>query len=111
VPSEPVLVPSATEATPERAEPGQPSNVAVTEAPVQLRLDGEPATARVFLGDREVGQVGQPFMLPRSDAPAQLSIRAPGYASREMSVVPSQNLTLSVKLRRIVHASKPELEY
>jgi hypothetical protein len=91
--------------------PPEPAPAKEAAARVQLQIDGEPATARIFLGDVEVGQLGQPFSLPRSDAPARLGIRAPGFAPREVSIVPSRERTLSVKLRRIVRASKPELEY
>jgi len=94
---------------PVRPDSGPPSNAPTAAAQVQLKIDGEPAAARVFLGDSEVGQLGQPFFLPRSDAQARLSIRAPGFTPREISLVPSEDRALSVKLRRI--AKKPELEY
>jgi serine/threonine-protein kinase len=104
-----VVASPSSQPRPEPVELGLPSNAPLPAAQVQLKIDGEPAAARVFWGDSEVGQLGQPFLLPRSDAQARLSIRAPGFAAREISVVPSEDRALSVKLRRL--AKKPELEY
>jgi serine/threonine-protein kinase len=103
--SEPLTVPS-TAATPPLlpAAPAAPASVT-------LIVQGQPAAARVFRGKDELGALGQPISVPRSDASLTLSVRAPGFAARELPVVPLSDQTFDVKLVPSAKPRKPELEY
>jgi eukaryotic-like serine/threonine-protein kinase len=98
---------SVTVATPHLPTPAQalPSTVTV-------RVAGQPAGARVFLGKRELGKLGQALSLPRSSTPLSLSVKAPGFARRDLTVTPSEDVELEVKLAPTAAARRnPELEY
>lgn len=86
-------------------------------ARVALRVEGQPASAKVFLGKVELAKLGQPFELPRSDEALSLSVKAPGFARKELRVVPSRDAVLQVQLvpasRTAVAGQRrnPDLEY
>jgi serine/threonine-protein kinase len=95
----------ATSPPPAVAPPAPP-------ATVMLRVNGKPAAARVFLGKNELGKLGEPLSLPRSETPVSLRVRAAGFASRDLTVVPSSDQVLDVKLVPIsARRAEAELEY
>jgi serine/threonine-protein kinase len=107
----PAPVPSpATTAAPSPA-PSVPPAAPAAPATVTLRVDGQPAAAHVFLGKRDLGRLGQPMVLDRSDSPLVLRVRAPGFASRELTVTPSRDQTLEVNLPRGAKRADSDLEY
>ncbi|PRQ01238.1 serine/threonine-protein kinase [Enhygromyxa salina] len=99
--------PPAATPEPEPAEPPEPpipTDVAVDPVPeppsttVVVTLEGAPAGAQVFIGDREVGSADQPFTLDKSDATVSLEIVAEGYERAAVVVVPVADLTVPVAL-------------
>jgi serine/threonine-protein kinase len=82
-------------APPSAPEPPAPPVVAVP-ASVSLTLRGAPPGAAVLLGDRQLGTAPGPIAVPYGEQPLQLSVAAPGYGPRSVSVTP--NATLDVVL-------------
>jgi serine/threonine-protein kinase len=103
-PSPPPLPPVVARAALAAATP--PAAMTVT-----LRIDGQPASARVFLGKRELGKLGRPFVIDRSDTPVALRVRAPGFAARELVVTPAHDQVFEVKLVPAPRRADAELEY
>jgi serine/threonine-protein kinase len=99
-PHEQVAAPVASEVAP----PHPPSSVT-------LRVTGQPASARVFLGTRELAKLGESFSLERSETPIALRVKAPGFAARELPVTPSRDQDLEIKLVRAPRRPNAELEY
>lgn len=72
---------------------------AVDEATtVLVTLDGAPAGALVFVGDREIGPADQPFTLDKGDTTVSLEIVAEGFERASVAVVPVADLTVPVTL-------------
>jgi eukaryotic-like serine/threonine-protein kinase len=81
-------------------------------ASVSLHVNGAPPSAKIFLGDTELGRLGQPIALPRAHETLRLNIRAPGFVSRDIAVVPSEDRAISVRLQRLGGPKRnPDLEY
>jgi serine/threonine-protein kinase len=95
----------------ERAAPAAPFAAPPASATVTLRIDGQPASARVFLGKRELGKLGRPFVIDRADTPVALRIRAPGFAARELVVTPARDQVLEIKLVPAPRRAGSDLEY
>jgi serine/threonine-protein kinase len=95
------------------AEPPVPSAAnAALSSTVSVIVAGQPASAKVFLGKRELGKLGQKLSLPRSSSELSLSVKAPGFVRRDLTVTPTQDLEVEVKLLPVAAARKnPELEY
>ena len=111
----PAAAPSLAVAAPAALASLSPASPAVR---VAVRVEGQPASAKVFLGKVELAPLGQTFELPRSDVALSLSVKAPGFLRKELEVVPSRDAVLQV---RLVPASRtaaatgqrknPDLEY
>lgn len=85
---------------------------AALSSTVNVIVAGQPASAKVFLGKRELGRLGEKLSLPRSSSGLSLSVKAPGFVRRDLIVTPSQDLEVEVKLVPAVATRKnPELEY
>ena len=81
-------------------------------ASISLHVHGAPPSAKVFLGDTELGHLGQALILPRAEAALRLTVRAPGFVSREIAIVPSEDRVISVRLQRLGAPKRnPDLEY
>ena len=110
--------PAAEKIVPDRARAlPEPAPVAVPLAPapaasVTLRVSGGPPSASVFHDGRELSRLGEPFRVARSGEALSLIVKAPGYADRELRVVPEADQELSAKLKHLA-GPKPhaELEY
>jgi serine/threonine protein kinase len=105
--------PTATEAPRPVASPREPASAApVASRMVTLLLAGEPPSAKVLANGRELGRLGQPFSVERALQPLVLTVRAAGYAERELRVVPDQDRQLPVRLKRLPATRRsPDLEY
>ncbi|HVY29520.1 MAG TPA: protein kinase [Polyangiaceae bacterium] len=78
---------------------------------VRVVVSGDPVSAKIFRGAEQVGRIGVPFELPRSEEGVRLFVRAPNYAERELRVVPSEDRNLHVTLKRISARRSADLEY
>jgi eukaryotic-like serine/threonine-protein kinase len=96
--------------SPSPASPASPAAPA-SPATVRLRVEGQPASARVFLGKDELGRLGDALSLPRSETALSLSVKAPGFVRRDLIVTPSRDQVLEVKLVPAARRRNPELEY
>jgi serine/threonine protein kinase len=78
---------------------------------VEVRIEGKPASAKVFSGDVELGNVGTTLLVPRSEVPLKLSIRAAGFVARSVEIVPSEHRSVRVNLQRARRPRNADLEY
>lgn len=74
---------------------GLPSEVAV-------HVTSQPPGAEVLAGTRSLGTTPLLHLFPRGDAPVELTLRRAGYRDETRRVVPDQDRTVPVELRRIV---------
>jgi eukaryotic-like serine/threonine-protein kinase len=81
-----------------RVAPPQPEHVDFT-------LHGAPAGARVLLGDKPLGNAGEPVTLPFGNAALDVTVSAPGYEALVLSVVPDRDSEREVKLKK--RAARP----
>jgi hypothetical protein len=108
----PSSVPAAALGTGVAASPPPAVAPPAPPATVTLRINGKPAAARVFLGKNELGKLGEPLNLPRSETSVSLRVKAAGFASRDLTVTPSSDQVLEVKLVPIsARRAEAELEY
>jgi hypothetical protein len=110
VPEPPAAELAVNPVAPDPVEPADPLPVAPPPEPpsttVVVTLEGAPAGALVFIGDREVGPADQPFSLDRGDATVTLEIVAEGYERSAVAVVPVADLSLPVSLEAEVKQGK-----
>jgi serine/threonine-protein kinase len=104
---------ASREPPPAEARPAPSASAATssTAPSVEVRIDGGPASAKVFSGDVELGNVGTTIVVPRSEAPLKLSIRAAGFVARNVEIVPSEHRSVRVHLQRSRSTRNPDLEY
>jgi eukaryotic-like serine/threonine-protein kinase len=100
----PGAVPATAQVAP-AAEP-QPASAEVTApaaaaGPIQLRVSGVPAGARVKLGDRVLGDANEPMTLERGAQPIELTVEARGYAPRTFSLTPDRDATIEAPLEKL----------
>ena len=78
---------------------------------VFITLTSQPQAADVYLNDKRLGLTPGPFELERSSQPVVLEVRASGYVSATVSLVPlsdlEQKVALSRKQRRPKNAKTP----
>ncbi|EYF02769.1 serine/threonine-protein kinase [Chondromyces apiculatus] len=70
-------------------------------AEVTLSVQATPKVVEVLLGPRKLGTSAETLVLPRGEAPVTLTLRAPGYVSKDVEIVPSANVVLPVVLTRL----------
>jgi hypothetical protein len=97
-------------------EPASPTAppAATTAASITLRVVGSPATAKVFDGERELGMLGAAIEMPPRNTSMSLTVRAPGFASKELDFTPARDTELRVTLERAMPRAPGkahELEY
>jgi eukaryotic-like serine/threonine-protein kinase len=93
------------------ALPEAPTLVVADERPrepVELRLRGVPAGARVQLGDDVLGDGSKPLRLPFGRSALGLTVSAPGYEPLALSVVPDHDAETEVKLKKRALRPKPK---
>jgi hypothetical protein len=74
---------------------------AVEPTTVTLDIQSEPQEVDVLLGDKKLGSLpGDSIRVDRGDELIELTIQADGYEPSKLSVKPSANAVLSVKLKR-----------
>ena len=74
---------------------------------VDFTLEASPATAAVYLGDKKLGGPGV-VHVPFGREKTVLTIKAPGYVSKTVEVVPSENRALpKVTLLPITTSGRP----
>ncbi len=121
-PAAPAPEPSAS--APVAAAPTPPPAPVVSAAPaktsVVVQLQSVPERVDVYLGDDKLGTVPDDRIeLPRSEQVVKLRVEADGYKPSTVSVKPSSDAVVSVKLARKPHvvaprppkAPKSELEF
>jgi serine/threonine-protein kinase len=93
--------------------PAAPGAASISPATVKVRVKGLPASARVFLGKDELGGPGDALSLPRSETAVSLSVKAPGFVRRDVTVTPSHDQVLDVRLIPAAtrRRGNPDLEY
>ena len=82
-----------TERKPEGSGAAAPETRAVT-----VWVDSKPAAVSVFVDDREVFE--RPLILPVSDRPVQMRFAADGYVEEVRKLVPDQEQTVVVRLKK-----------
>ena len=76
------------------APPPRPTSVNVT-------FPAAPPHAAVFCDGTRIGEAPGPVGLPAGSAPVTLTLKAPGYQSLDVPVVPSQDVTSPAKMKKI----------
>jgi eukaryotic-like serine/threonine-protein kinase len=102
--SQPSSPDAAAPLAPSGAPSGAPSvapSVASKEDPreVSVTISGAPPGAKIALGDKDLGPGPGPFKV-RAGAPVKLTISAKGYKPREVSITPTEDVTLPGALDR-----------
>lgn len=69
--------------------------------PVTLGFVSRPSKVHVFRGDHELGVTPFNMQLDRNATEITLTCRLEGYQEREVTVIPSQDQTINIELRRI----------
>jgi serine/threonine-protein kinase len=94
----PIAMP-ASSLLPKPAPPSMPATPATPAAPlvavpvsVSLTLRGAPPGAAVLLGDRQLGTAPGPIAVPYGEQPLQLSVSAPGFGPKTVTVTPNAAL-------------------
>ncbi len=83
------------------AAPPAPKSVLVT-------IQGAPANATVWAGGKKVGDAAQPITLTASDTKTTLTVKADGYAPKNVDVVLTSNVTVSVSLTKLGSVARPK---
>jgi serine/threonine-protein kinase len=73
-----------------------PPSAAAAQRQVSLMLRGAPPGALVKLGDQTLGEAPGPILLPYGDRPLQLSVAAPGFGPKLISVTPDAPRTIAL---------------
>jgi eukaryotic-like serine/threonine-protein kinase len=76
---------------------------------VELSVHGAPPGAFVMLGSRKLGRASAPLALPFGREPVVLTIAAPGFESKTLSVIPDAPRSITVALPR-VNVTPPKRE-
>jgi serine/threonine-protein kinase len=75
---------------------------------VSLTLRGAPAGAVVKLGDQPLGEAPGPISLPYGDQPLQLSVAAPGFGPKLITVTPDAPRTITLPSDKAMRPPKHE---
>ncbi len=100
---------TASEATPE--VPAAPEGFSMEEAPepVEIRLDSEPAGARVCLGDEVIGRTPYRHRFPHLEAAAiDVRLELSGYTDASLSFGPTGAEIRTVRLTKVPEAPAPK---
>jgi serine/threonine-protein kinase len=92
---EPTASPHASSASTASASyaPSTPSSVSWT-------FETSPPEANVFLGERRLGRAPGPFFVPRRNAKATVTLKAPGHEDESIQLEATDDQVVSVQLRR-----------
>ncbi|MDJ0761964.1 MAG: serine/threonine-protein kinase [Myxococcota bacterium] len=82
--------------------------VAAQTKDVQISVQGVPQGARIFFKGAPVDE--NPFRSERSKRPALLKVEAPGFESFEISLVPSEDMTIEARLTAVIQPAPPAPE-
>ncbi len=106
VAAQPTAPPAGTpSAAPSAVPEVEPAPVSTT---VSLEIQSEPPEVDVFLGDKKLGSLpADSIEVDRGEEQLELTIKAEGYEPSQLSVKPTANAVLSVKLKKVVKKSRP----
>jgi serine/threonine-protein kinase len=104
----PVAPPPSVAVTPPEA-PVPSAAPSSQPATIELTVHGAPAGAFVMLGSRKLGRASAPLTLPFGREPVVLTIAAPGFESKTLSVIPDAPRSVTVSLPR-VNVAPPKRE-
>ncbi|AKT39934.1 serine/threonine protein kinase [Chondromyces crocatus] len=91
---------------PAKEAPPEPSVVA-EQADVSLSIQSSPRLVDVYVGTKKLGTSAQPLSLPRSKSPIKLTLKATGFVSKDVEIVPSANVVLPVTLTSVPAKKSP----
>jgi len=89
-------------APPSAADLGRPD----ARETIQLRVTARPPRATIWIGGERIGVGTAARRVPRSQAPLELSVRAPGFQPRTLTVVPARDVELQLTLVPIARPPK-----
>jgi len=67
--------------------------------------------AKIYSGDKVLGTAGTPFEIPRGEVEVALTVKATGFADKEVKLTPSKDAELDVKLSPKGGAVDKDLTY
>jgi len=88
--------------------PSTTAVVPVAPTTVVVTIQGAPANATVWAAGKKLGDAAQTVSLPVGDAKTTLTVKADGYAPKNVDVVPTTNLTVSVSLTKLGSIVRPK---
>jgi hypothetical protein len=80
--------------------PLPPPSAAVSED-VAVTVESNVAASSVWLGGKRIGDAPGPLMLARGGDPVTLTVKADGYASSSVDVVPTKDVVVAVRLAKV----------
>jgi serine/threonine-protein kinase len=98
--------PTAAPSTPVATNEPQIAPVASVASPppsadVEVTIQSSPAQGvDVYLGSEKIGSAPGPVHVKRGDASIKLTLKAAGYASKDVDVMPTANVVVSASLTR-----------
>lgn len=100
-----VQPPASATTEPPIAEPEPPP-----ASSVQVTIHAEPAQAELFWEDERLGIKDATVAVPIDGTPKNLTVKAPGYTTTKVPVVPSADVTVKVKLVPLPRAVRPNTD-